>query len=216
MRDLAIVGAGGFGREVRTLVDHINFGQIRWNLLGFYDDAASGEVDGLPVLGSTQDLTQQSNLPSLVIAIGNTDVRCQVVTRLEVIQPDYATLIHPKAVIGDVDRVFIASGSIITAGVILTTGINLGKHVILNLNTTIGHDASVGDFCSIMPGVNLAGNVSLGKGVYIGSGANILGDISIGDFSTVGAGSVATKDIPANATAVGVPARVLKNTSPNV
>jgi len=212
MKDLAIVGAGGFGKEVRTLVDHINQRKPTWNLLGFYDDQPLRQVQGLPVIGSVEELVDQPQKPRLVIAIGNPGIRCKIVASLKASGASFAALVHPTVVIGEPQTVKIGGGSIITAGVIMTTDIQIGEHVIINLNTTIGHDTAIADFCAIMPGVNLAGNVKLEKGVYIGAGANVLGGTTLGEFCTIGAGAVVTRDIPAHTTAVGVPARVLKNT----
>ena len=66
------------------------------------------------------------------------------------------------------------------------------------------------NFCNINPGAHLAGNVTVGEGCYIGMGANIIQGISIGPWSIIGAGAVVVRDIPANVTAVGVPAKVIK------
>jgi serine acetyltransferase len=93
---------------------------------------------------------------------------------------------------------------------VLTTGIYLGHHVLVNLNCTIGHDSTLEEGCSLMPGVNIAGEVHLGSRVFVGAGANIINQLMVGARTKIGAGAVVIKDIPANCTAVGVPARVIK------
>lgn len=212
MKDLAIIGAGGFGKEVKTLVDHINQQEPTWNLLGFFDDRPIKEVHGLPVLGTIADLLNQHLELELVISIGNSKTRYEIAKRLVGVRCEFATLIHPSVIIGDPETVTIGAGSIVTAGVILTADITVKQHVIINLNATVGHDTAVCEYSSIMPGVNLAGNVTLNKGAFVGAGANILGGVKLGEFCTVGAGAVVTRDIPDYTIAVGVPARVLKNT----
>jgi len=210
LKDLAIFGAGGFGKEVKTLVDHINQQEPTWNLLGFYDDQPLEEVQGLPVLGALQDLLSQNQELHLVVALGNSKIRCEITRKLNAHHIKFATLIHPSVIIGNPESVRIGSGSIVTAGVILTTDISIGEHVVINLNTTIGHDSIICAYVSLMPGINIAGNVCLKDGVFIGAGANILGGITIGEYSTIGAGAVVTSNIPDSSTAVGVPAKVIQ------
>ena len=62
----------------------------------------------------------------------------------------------------------------------------------------------------INPGVHLAGDVTLGEGCYVGMGTNIMQRRSIGSWTVIGAGAAVVQDLPANVTAVGVPARVIK------
>ncbi len=104
----------------------------------------------------------------------------------------------------------MGEGTIITAGNILTVDIKIGKHVMVNLDCTIGHDTVIEDFCSIMPSANISGNVKLEEGAYIGTGTQIINKIVIGKYSIIGAGAVVIRDIPARCTAVGVPAKPIK------
>jgi len=78
----------------------------------------------------------------------------------------------------------------------------------------ISHDAKIGKNCTIMQQVTISpgrtgGAATIGDNVLIGAGAKIIGKVTIGDNVKIGANAVVVKDIPANCTAVGVPARVL-------
>jgi sugar O-acyltransferase (sialic acid O-acetyltransferase NeuD family) len=121
----------------------------------------------------------------------------------------FPTLIHPNVIIGH-DFVNIGEGSIICASNIITVNINIGKFVILNLQCTVGHDTSIKDYCSFMPSVNISGEVLIEEGVYVGTGAKIINLLSIGKNSIIGSGAVVAKSLPANCTAVGIPAKPIK------
>jgi sugar O-acyltransferase (sialic acid O-acetyltransferase NeuD family) len=207
-RPLIIFGAGGLGREVKTIVDVLP----DFFVSGFCDDKVppGNKISNVPVLGDTNYLLGQSDA-AVVIAIGNPVIKNQIIEKLsKSTRIEFVSLIHPRAVLGDFDSIEIGEGSIIAAGCVLTTSIVIGKHVLLNLNTTAGHDVRIDDGASIMPGVNIAGEVTIGKQVLIGSGANILNRISIGDQAIIGSGAVVRTNIAAGVTAVGVPARAIK------
>ena len=82
-------------------------------------------------------------------------------------------------------------------------------HAIINTGTTLSHDTSVGAYGTFSPGVHVAGNVSIGEGCFLGIGACVVQGVTIGSWSTVGAGAAVIRDLPANVTAVGVPAQVI-------
>lgn len=120
-----------------------------------------------------------------------------------------ATLIHPSVQISRFVK--IKQGSVICAGSVLTTNITLGLASIVNPNCFIGHDTVLNNFVSLMPGVNVAGEVTLGEGVYMGLNACVINRTVVGEWSIIGAGATAVSDIPAYSLAVGVPARVVKS-----
>lgn len=103
----------------------------------------------------------------------------------------------------------IGEGSVICPGTVVTTGVTIGRHVIINLNCTIGHDCVINDFTTVSPGVNISGNVTIGQCCYIGTGAVIREKITICDNVTIGAGAVVVKDITEPGTYVGNPVRKL-------
>lgn len=214
MRDIAIYGAGGFGREAAWMVQEINQARDQWNLVGFFDDGhkTGNLIDGLPVLGGLREVNSYGQAIDLVIAIANPAVRKDLVSKITNKHIGFPTLIHPTVLTGaPVNR--FGRGSILTAGVILTTGIDLGEFVIVNLAATVGHDAKLGAFVSIMPQCSISGSVTIGEGSLIGSGARILQGINLGKSCVVGAGAVVTKSFPDSSRLIGIPARhVLKAT----
>ena len=211
MKKIAVFGAGGFGKEVALLVEQINFKAGEWEMLGFYDDgvAKGEEVYGYKVLGGIADLNKVDSELYLVFAVAAPATKRKLVSRLSNQHIKYPVLIHPQAIVGH-KEVTIGEGTIITAGTIITVNIQIGAHVILNLSNTVGHDTSIGDFCSFMPSVNISGEVSIAEGVYVGTGAKIINQLEIGANTIVGAGAVVAKSLPPNCTAVGVPAKPIK------
>ncbi len=209
MKKIAIFGKGGFGREVKTVIDHINKNGGEWEFIGFFDDTTPKNSES-PYLGNLESLNKFDEPLALVLAVGNPEVREQIFKAITNTDITFPSLIHPTAVIGDPKTITIAQGSILTANVILTTNVTLGAFVILNLGVTVGHDSSLGDFASLMPGVNIAGDVHLKEKVYIGLGANVINEINIGKSTIIGGGSLVNKDLESHCTAVGIPAKVIK------
>lgn len=212
MKDIYIIGAGGFGRETAWLIERINNVEETWCIKGFLDDnpALHGSIEGgYPVLGGCEYLEELQKSVSVVCAVGSARIRKIIVEKIKHYQNiEFATLIDPKVEMSN--RVKIGEGSIICAGNILTVDITLGQHVILNLDCTVGHDAVLEDFVTVYPGVHISGNVVVQEAAEMGTGMQIIQGKKIGRGSIVGAGAVVIRDIPENCTAVGNPARVVR------
>ncbi len=213
MKPLIIVGAGGFGRETAALVEDINQFSPEWDLKGFVDDRPDlhgGQIMDVPVLGSIDWLASQSGL-NYVIAVGDSQVRRGIGERLLGSSIEPATLIHPSASFHH--TTLIGSGSIVCRGATLTVSIELGCHVIVNLHGTIGHDAQLGDYVTLHPGVHVSGCATIGEATELGTGAVILPGVHVGRGAIIGAGAVVNTPLPDRCTAVGVPARPLRRES---
>lgn len=211
MKKIAIFGAGGFGREVKMLIDQINRQTPQWDFIGFYDDGIEKgtSVNGHALLGSLADLNKVNESTAVVMAIGNPLVKRKLVRGLVNSHIFFPVLVHPNVLIGG-DSVTIGEGSIICAGCIITVNINIGKHVILNLSCTVGHDTSIGDYSSFMPSVNISGEVNIQDCVYGGTGAKIINQSVVGEETVIGMGAIVLKSLPPKCTAVGIPAKPVK------
>jgi sugar O-acyltransferase (sialic acid O-acetyltransferase NeuD family) len=208
MHNLAIFGAGGFGREVALMIRQINQQQNTWSLLGFYDDGKKkgDEIDGLPVLGGMEDLKQHKGSLHVVVGVADPQLRKKIVENIDRDDISFPVIIHPSVLAGDMKVNHFGRGSILAAGCILTTAVTLDDFVILNLATTVGHDVKIGSYTSVMPACKISGFVNIGTGAYLGSGAVILPHVTLGNDCVVGAGAVVTKSVDAATTVMGVPA----------
>lgn len=120
------------------------------------------------------------------------------------------TIIHPRALVQGCDCV-IGVGGVITPGSILTVNVKIGDYVILNLNTTVGHDAIIGDYVTCNPGCHVSGYVTVGEGASLGTGTAVRQGITIAAGVVTGAQACVVKNIDEpGITVAGVPAKKLQ------
>ncbi|TYZ24511.1 acetyltransferase [Selenomonas ruminis] len=205
MKDLVIIGDGGFAKEVEWLVERINQKEPTWNFLGFID-----KVKNKPqVIGDDDFVLNYGHELNVVIAIGTSNIRDKIYNRYK----RNSKIKFPNLLDPDVKhstKITMGEGNIICAGTIMTVDISIGNCNIINLDCTVGHDVHIDDFVTINPSVNISGNTHISNGCNIGTGTQIIQGLIIEHNTIVGAGAVVNKDLPANCTAVGVPAKVIK------
>lgn len=197
----AIIGFGGFGREVYHHIKHDRtFEEIEY----FVDDQYASE-EARPLSELLYDEYE------ILIAVGNPSARQKIFNTL----PSFAkffTFIHSSAQILDKSSISIGKGSIICAGSILTTNIKIGDHCHLNLQTTVGHDCVIGDFFTTAPGAKISGNCTIANRVYFGTNACVREKINICNDVTVGLNSGVVKHITQPGTYIGTPAKIIERT----
>lgn len=211
MNKIVIYGSGGFAREVVHLIEDINEQEETWEVLGYIDDNAEnhGEViNDLPVLGGFDWIKEQDSI-AVAMGIGSPNAKKAIVKTLnELSNVTYPNLIHPSVKFSRFNT--IGKGNVICEGNILTTNIDIKDFVTINLNCTIGHDTLIGSYTTILPNASVSGNVVFEERVDFGTNATIIQGIKVGEGTIVGAGAVVVKDLPANCTAVGMPAKPIK------
>lgn len=208
---LFIIGAGGFGREVFSVIEALEGSGSVPHPTGFIDDDPSPadleRVDllGSKVVGSVDDLVRRAEPFSAVLAVGSAAARRAVAQLLSNSPVTYPVLIHPDATIGR--HVRFAEGVVVAAGSRLSTNIEIGRHVHIDQNAVVGHDCNLGDFSRLNPQACVSGAVTIGRGALIGANAAVLQGLNVGDDAIVGAGAVVAHPVEASATVKGVPAR---------
>jgi sugar O-acyltransferase (sialic acid O-acetyltransferase NeuD family) len=209
---IAVFGAGGFGLEVAMLIEQINLAEPRWQIVGFFDDGKPKGtlVNDWATLGGLKELNEWTEPLAVAFALGMPRTKRNVIRQLNNSLLYFPVLTHPSVICGPSRYVQIGEGTLICAGTIITTNIDIGRFVTINLACTVGHETVIGDYCSFMPTCNISGEVSVGETSFWGTGAKVINRVCVGAETMIGAGAVVISDIPHNATAVGVPAKVVK------
>lgn len=214
MKDIAIFGAGGFGKEVATTIERINRKEPTWNLVGFYDD---GKKKGTSVshfgevLGGVKELNEIKLPLNVVIAIGSSidlrSVRNRITTPL-ITFPNIIFDNHLPC--ADSLTIELGEGNIIQGGCWFSCDVKIGNFNVLNGMDVIGHDTTIGDYNVIMPSVMISGGVKIGNSNFIGVGSIILQQLKIGNGVRLGAGSVLMTKPKDGCTYIGNPAKIFK------
>jgi len=193
---IVIIGASGFGKEVAWVIERMNGVSPTFEIVGFCDDAPDkqeGVFAGYPLLGALANVPNPTGL-GFFCAIGNNRNRQRVTAQVINAGLTPVTVIDPTAIIAP-DAV-IGAGSFVGIGGIVSVGARLGNGVIVNLQSCVGHDATLGDFAQVCPGVHISGGCDIGEGALLGTNAAIIPLKKMGAWSTLGAGTAALRDIP--------------------
>ncbi len=205
---LGIFGAGASAREIAWLAQERWGEDIKLTFVVDQPELAGRVVNGIHTMHLREFGEKLGKIP-ICVAVGDPAARETCAKACRSIGLGFATLVHPGV---ECSRwVTIGEGTIICAGSILTTNISVGRHVHVNIDCTISHDANIGDYTTLSPGVHIAGWVNLGRRVFLGTGAIVINGsadrpLTIGDDAIIGAGACVTRDVESATTVVGVPA----------
>lgn len=211
MRQVAIFGASGFGREVMPIARQVWSTSCSFYNLVFVDDSPpSSECNSHEVLSYAEWLDRPASDRFINIAISNSLVRKQLAERCLADGVEFFDVCADN--VQKFDDVKIGEGAILCPFVTLTSNIHIGKHFQANLYSYVAHDCFIGDYVTFAPGVMCNGNVVIEDHAYIGTGAVIKqgrpGEpLVIGEGAVVGMGAVVTKSVQPGITVVGNPAR---------
>jgi len=206
MKELIIVGAGGFGRELLQWAKDINKVNNRWLIKGFIDDdinAINGYKCSHNVIGTIKGWVP-SKKEVFACAIANPKTKEQIITDLKAKGALFTDLIHPTALIGEHNM--IGEALIMYPYARITTNTIIGDYVTL-LSSVVGHDAQIGDYTTISSHCGINGKVKLGKRVFLGSHATIIPEKNIGDDAYIAAGSVVFNNVKQERKVMGNPAK---------
>lgn len=212
IKDIAIYGAGGLGREIACLIRNINAVKYQWNMIGFFDDSIpiTHKTEYGYILGGINELNNYNKELAIVIAIGNPQILNKIYTNIINKKIEFPNIIAPDVILYDKDNYKIGFGNIIGFRCLISCNIKIGNFNILNTDTFIGHDTIIGNFNIINPSVRISGEVSIGNGNFFGVGCIILQQKKIGNNTVIGSNSVIIHKTKDNTTYIGNPATEFK------
>lgn len=208
MEDIIVVGAGGHAQIVIDIIEKQN----KYNIIALVAGASElkDSLFGYPIKVGDDKLEFFYNQGITKIAIGvggfrDNSVRKRIYEKVKEIGFKLPPLIHPSAVIGK--SVQIGDGSVIFAGVVLNPLVNIGENSIVATSSSVDHETLIGNHVLISAGVTIGAFANIGDNSLIALGAKVISGIQISNNVLVAAGSVVVKNIEANKTVYGIPAK---------
>lgn len=208
MKDIAIYGAGGFGKEIACLIEKINNSNKIWNFIGYFDDGLDIGVDVSygKIIGGIHELNEYNKPLSLVIAIASTVTLSRIHSLIENKNINFPNLISPDLIFLDKKSTELGIGNIFCSGCLISCNVKIGNFNIFNGFIPIGHDTIIGNYNSFMPSVKISGEVKIGDCNFFGVNSVLLQKIKIGNYVRLAASSVLIKNPKDNNLYLGNPA----------
>lgn len=209
-KKLFIIGCGNVGGFIANNPHEFTTGSF--DTVAFLDDdeqKIGKEFFGHKVTGNIESLCQYTFEVAVIICVANPRTRKQIAQKISSSYIKFPSFISKNAWVSN--KVTIGRGVIIFPGVSINYNAVIQDHVIINMNCAIGHDCTISDYSTLAPGVSLGGFSFLEEGVDMGINSATIQGISIGRNTIIGGMGMVTKNIPSDCTAVGVPAKKIKD-----
>lgn len=213
MKDIAIFGAGGFGREVACLINRINEKSPNtWNFIGFFDD--DNEIWGTKneygkVLGGMDALNQWDKPLSIVVSIGKPQTVKTIVGKIVNPLIDFPNVLAPDTILMDPDSFHYGRGNLFCTGCLVSCNATIGDFNTFNDFVSIGHDTVIGNYNAFMTATRVSGIVTIGDCNFFGVNSCMVQGVKVGNNTIVAAGSALMRRTKDGYTYIGVPANVL-------
>jgi sugar O-acyltransferase (sialic acid O-acetyltransferase NeuD family) len=210
MKDIAIYGAGGFGKEVACIINKINEREQTWNIVGFFDDGvpAGTQISHFgKVLGNMSVLNQWNSELSLVFAIGSPRILSLLVNKITNQLIEFPNILHPEVSYSDNVSLKMGKGNLVTRGCSFSCDVTIGDFNQFNSISALAHDVVVGSYNVFMPLTRISGEVQIGDCNFFGIGSIVLQLIKIGSNTRIGAGSIIMKKTKDGFLYMGNPAK---------
>lgn len=204
---IVIAGAGGMGREAVTWLTDIGEADHVVGFVAAPDTPPGSTLLGLPVWPDLDTPHAQYGSLRVVMGVGSPTVRRRVAEQARQLDLSLMTVVHPQAYVGATTT--LGPGTVVGPFAIVPRDNVVGTGALVYYQCVVGHDVTVGDFAYIAPGVELGGHSTIGADVFVGLGATVLPSLTVGERAVIGAGAVVTRDVAADTTVIGSPARSL-------
>lgn len=183
------------------LVDQILL-EKKNELIGVIDKKKICHYQGLNYLGNDQNFIKRKS--SFLCTLDNGIIKKNIIQKFYS-KEKFLNFISRESYISKSSKFGV--GNIFQRNTKVMGNVSIGNHCKINIDSTIHHDAQIGNYVTLAPGSRLLGNVKVNDNVFIGSNALIFPGIEIMENSIIGAGSVVTKNIKKNSKVKGNPAR---------
>ena len=217
MKDLYIIGAGGFTMEVLFLIDR--FYKKKWKNIYIIDDNSEkigSKIRNVDVVSNVNDFivkckNEEDTERDVLIAINNPIIRNTIVNLIvaEKIKINFPNLVD-GTLIFDEEYSKMGKGNIIMDYVGITGNVTIGDFNIIGARTGIGHDSTIGHFNSFSPRVSISGGVTIGNCNTFGLNSAILQNKRIGDNNNIWSYTMILKNLKDNGTYFGFPAKKIQ------
>jgi len=210
MKNIAIYGAGGFGKEVACIINKINEQVPTWNLIGFFDDGIEkgAEISRYgKVLGGMPELNEWNSEISIVFAIGVPRILSLLVSKIQNPNINFPNIIHPEVFFADKTTLKMGKGNVIVRACSFSCDVELGDFNQFNSISALAHDVKVGSFNVFMPLSRISGGTTIGDLNFFGIGSVILQNIKIGKNTRFSAGCYVMRNTKDGMLYAGNPAK---------
>jgi len=210
MKQIAIYGAGGFGREVACIINAVNKVKPSWHLLGFFDD---GRTQGTSnyygnVIGDLKVLNSFPSKLGVVIAIASPQIIEELSQKITNTNIYFPNIIAPDVLLFDENAIEWGHGNVVGFGVRISCGVKIGSFNILNGCVSLGHDDKIGNYNVMQPDTRISGEVTIGNKNFFGARSLVLQGLQIGNNTRIGAGSVVLRNTKDGMLYFGNPAKL--------
>ena len=209
MKNLIIIGARGFGREVYNLAVQCSGYKREYNIKGFLDDKAdalNGFDYSSKVISSVEDY-KVTDGDVFICALGDVEWKKKYTEIVLAKGGEFINLVHPTVIVSG--NVKLGKGLIIMPNVLISNETTVGDYVTMQAFTAVGHDCKIGAWSQLNSFSFMGGFCELEEGVTLNPKATILPKLKVGAYAVVGAGSTVIKNVKSKTTVFGNPARVL-------
>lgn len=213
MKDIAIYGFGGYGREIASIIKSINIVKPTWNIIGFFDDDQSKlglENEYGKVLGGIDFVNSYDKELSVVMAIASPNVLEKIITNINNHNLSFPNIIAPTVFFFDKETFNIGYGNVICHHCRVSTDVTMGNFNLINGCCSFGHDVKLGNYNMMQPETRVSGETTIGNKNFFGVRCTILQGLKIGNETRIGAGSFIIRKTKDGQTYFGNPAKMLK------
>lgn len=195
--EIWIYGASGHGKVVADIARACGY-----TVAGWIDDAPRDRT-----LAWETFCGAYPKAP-VALGIGNNAARQAIARKITAGGHPLPVLIHPSAVVSP--SATVDEGSVVMPRAVINADATVGAGTIVNTGAVVEHDCILEPFVHLSPAAALAGGVCVKTRAHIGIGASVIQGVTVGEGATIGAGAAVIGSIPDGATAVGVPAKIIK------